>query len=92
MATLRELFMKITIDPKGAVDGLDAVDDAADKTEKNLKDVDKQALKVGETFKEFGSRAATGAKVAATAFAGAATAVGLFFAKWADHATQVDRA
>lgn len=92
MATLREVFMRITIDPKSAVNGLDAVDKAADETEKSLEDVDRQTLKTSETFKEFGSRAATGAKVAATAFAGAATAVGLFFAKWSDGAMQIDRA
>lgn len=91
MATLRELFLKIGIDSKTAVKGLDDVDDAADDTKKKLADLDKQVDKVSAGFSEFGSKLTSNAKVVAGVVAGATTAVGAFFATWASGTLQLER-
>lgn len=91
MSTIREIFIKLGIDTAGSEDALEDVDKKADQAAKSLKELDARNEKLKQGFKDFGSKIADGAKVAATAIAAATTGVALFFDSWSQGAQQVER-
>jgi hypothetical protein len=92
MATaLREIFLALGIDTKAAVQGLHEADKAVDASKKNLKELDERNEKLKQGFKDFGSKVASGAKIAAVALTAATTATALFFDRWSKGAQEIER-